>query len=62
VTRHTQLPHHQDIKRRTQRLRHLVGNRDAAPRQREHDHVVTTGVAAQQPRKEAARLNTIPKP
>ena len=47
VARHAQLAHEEDVERGAQRPGHLVGDRHAAARQRQHEHVRAAGVGGE---------------
>ena len=61
VAGHPQFAHQEDVERRTERLRDLEADRDAAARQRQHDHVGATGVVLQPGRQLPARIGSIAK-
>jgi hypothetical protein len=59
VARNAQLPDDEDAERRAELLCHLVPDRDAAPWQGEHDHVVPAGVVAQALREQPSRFRPV---
>ena len=56
-----QLAHQKNVERDVQGSGYLVGDGDAAARQREHDDVLTAFVVAKQLGEQAARFGSVPK-
>jgi hypothetical protein len=61
MARHAQLAHEEHVQRRPERLCDLKGDRDAASRERQDDHIVAAGVLAQALREQPTRLSAVPE-
>src|SRR5439155_26616113 len=62
VSWNAQFPDEEDIERRAELLRHFVGDRHTAARQREHDDAIAAGVVGEGACQDPPRLGAIPEP